>query len=108
MKKELLVVLVMTSICNFACADEYSDLVEYRDALREQIAAVDSEIARCEKTTKNWKTATIVGGVGAVASGVGLIIQNKKINENKEIMNGLKSDVKEANIALDFYQKAKQ
>ncbi len=89
-------------------AEEYTDLIAYRDALREQIAAVDSEIERCEKSMKGWKAATIVGGIGTLASGVGLIIQNKKLKENKQELKDLSKDVKEANAITDFVQKVKQ
>lgn len=73
-----------------ARADEYADLIAYRDALVEQIAAVDSEIERCEKTLKGWKAATIIGGVGAVASGVGILLQNKQIKENEKALHDIK------------------
>ena len=76
-------------IAPMAYADEYTDLVEYRNSLREQIEHIDSEIARCEKSAKKWKTATILGGIGTVATGVGVVVQVNQISDNKKALNTL-------------------
>ena len=93
---------------NFAYADDYTELVAYRDQLKQQIDAVDSEIARCEKTMKGWKAATIIGGIGAVASGIGIIAQNQQIKENKKVLQDISKDAKEADEAMKFMEKVKQ
>lgn len=84
MKKILLFCLLSAVCTKNLWADEYTELVSYRDSLKQQIQAVDSEIARCEKSLKNWQTATIIGGVGAVASGISIIMQNNQVQENKK------------------------
>ena len=85
MKKILLVLcMLFVGLPVDARADEYEDAVAYRDALREEIAAVDSEIQRCQKTLKGWKAATIIGGIGTVGTGVGLLLQNKRIKQNDQ------------------------
>jgi len=76
-------------IAPMAYADEYTDLVEYRNSLREQIEHIDSEIARCEKSTKKWKTATILGGIGTIATGVGVVVQANKISDNNKTLDAL-------------------
>ncbi|MDR1338269.1 MAG: hypothetical protein LBJ73_04565 [Rickettsiales bacterium] len=63
---------------------DYLDLPTRYSQLQEQIKAVDAELARCKKQQKNWKIATIIGGVGTVATGVGALAQQSAINENKK------------------------
>lgn len=87
-------------------ADEYTDLITYRNQLKGQIEAVDSEIARCEKSMKGWKIATIIGGIGTVASGIGIIAQNQKIKENKKEIQKISADAQEANETMQFIKEA--
>jgi hypothetical protein len=83
--KILPAVLVGFPLCAWGVDESY--LIARRDELQKQINAVDSEIARCKKMQKNWKIATIVGGVGAVATGIGVLAQQSAINENKKIIS---------------------
>lgn len=106
--RTVLFMLVVVSIGAGAYADDYAELVAYRDSLKQQIQTVDSEIARCEKSLKNWKTATIIGGVGAVASGIGIIVQNTQIQENKKTLNKMSSEAKNADAAIQFIQKVSE
>ena len=108
MKKVFLFALLSIIPIQYVWADEYTELIIYRDSLKKQIETVDSEIARCEKSLKGWKTATIIGGVGAVASGIGIIAQNQKIKENKKVLNDISSEAKEADEVMDFIQKVKE
>lgn len=108
MKKLLLFCLLSTVYTQNLCADEYAELISRRDSLKQQIQAVDSEIARCEKSLKNWQAATIIGGVGAVASSIGIIVQNNQIQENKKTLNKLSSESKEADEAIKFIQKVNE
>ena len=80
----------------------------YRDALKKQIEAVDSEIARCEKSLKGWKVATVLGSVGAVASGIGIIAQSHQIKENKKVVDKISADAKEATETLEFIKKVQE
>ena len=69
-----------------AYAADINEEIEYKEQvvqrLKEEIAQIDSEMARCERAKKNWKTATIVGGVGVAATGAAAIIQT--VNANKK------------------------
>ena len=107
-KKVFLCILSFLLVGNFAYADDYTELVAYRDQLKQQIDAVDSEIARCEKTMKGWKATTIIGGIGAVASGIGIIAQNQQIKENKKVLQDISEEAKEADEIMKFIEKVKQ
>ena len=105
MIKKFLIIFAVLVASQHTFADEYEDLIAYRDALKEQIATVESETQRCEKTLKGWKAATIVGGVGAVASGIGIVVQNKQIKEND---NWLKENKEKMNVVKEFMQEVKK
>ncbi len=106
--KKLLPFLIVMTFIKPAISDEYTELIAYRDALKEQIAAVESETIRCEKSLKGWKTATIIGGVGAVASGIGIIAQKNQIDKNQKALNQTSTVFNEANDAMDFIKKVKE
>ena len=106
--KILLSVLMVIIFVQPTISDEYTELIAYRDALKEQIAAVESETIRCEKSLKGWKTATIIGGVGAVASGIGIIAQKNQIDKNQKALNQTGTVFNEANDAMDFIKKVKE
>lgn len=102
MKKALLVLpfLGIVSIC--ALAEPYSandasqaaivaEKIAIRDTLRADLVQIESEQSRCEKSKGTWKTVTIIGGVGAAATGIGAIIQAKKIGDKKKELNELNS-----------------
>lgn len=108
MKKLLFLILITTLYNHPAHADEYTDLITYRNQLKEQIEAVDSEIARCKKTMKGWEAATIIGSIGAVASGIGIIAQNQKIKENKKEIKNISQEYKDANEITNFIQEVKK
>lgn len=76
--------------------------------MKKQIEAVDSEIIRCEKSLKGWKVATILGSIGTVASGIGIIAQTQQIKENKETLNKISTEAKEATETLDFIKKVQK
>ena len=54
------------------------------EILEEQVMHVNAELLRCKNSKTNWKTATIIGSVGTVATGTGAIIQTVKINKAKK------------------------
>ena len=108
MKKPFFVFLLLFVSINPVFADGYTELIAYRDSLKQQIETVDSEIARCEKSLKGWKAATIIGGIGTVASGIGIIAQNKQIKENKKTLNDISSEAKEADETIKFIQKVSE
>ena len=70
--------------------------------LEADIADIRAKREECEKQRKGWIAATAVGGAGVVATGVAAIIQNKKLQENKEAMgdeqwNAVKKALKNGN-----------
>jgi flagellar motor component MotA len=69
---------------------ELSNKIAIRDALKAEIAQIDSEISRCNKAKTNWTAATIVGGVGVVGTGIGAIVQHNQIQDKREVLNDLK------------------
>ena len=104
----LLYCLIFVLSAQTAISDEYTELIVYRDLLKQQIEATDAEIARCEKSLKGWKTATILGGIGALASGIGIIAQKNQIDKNQEILNKNAVDFQESNDAINFIQKVNE
>jgi hypothetical protein len=65
---------------------EVAEKTRIRDILKSDLAQIASEKSRCEKTKKNWTVATVVGGVGVVATGTAAIIQGNKIDgKNKKL-----------------------
>ncbi|GHT00173.1 hypothetical protein FACS189421_11880 [Bacteroidia bacterium] len=52
--------------------------------LESQIAAVDAELSDCRHAVSDWKTATIIGGVGVGVTGIGAAVQLNKLNKAKK------------------------
>lgn len=104
-KRMFLFLLISISISNFAYANEYTDLIAYKKLLQQQIEALDTEIIKCEKSTKGWKTATIVGGVAAVASGIGILAQHSQIKENNNTLQHNIKDAQKADFQAEVIQK---
>ena len=44
---------------------------------------LDAEIDRCERKKKGWTAATVIGGVGVVATGAAAVVQGQKIKQEK-------------------------
>ncbi len=106
-KKTFFAFLGLSLVCNFVRADEYTELMARRDQLQQQVAAVDAEIAKCEKSMKGWTAATIIGSVGAVASGIGIIAQSQQVKENKKVLQQIGAEAKKADEAMEFMEKVK-
>ena len=102
--KKLLPFLIVMTFIKPAISDEYTELIAYRDALKEQIAAVES----CEKSLKGWKAATIIGSVGAVASGIGIIAQKNQIDENQKVLNEITEEKKKSDSVKEYIQGVKK
>ena len=59
---------------------------QYRDFLLEELAAIEEKIKVCTQEKKKWKTATILGGIGVVATGataIGQKVAHDKQEKNK-------------------------
>lgn len=74
---------VMAAPRSNAAEVELGRLTMERDSLKAEIAQLDSEMSRCRKQKTGWTAATVVGGVGTVATGIGALVQHKKIQEKK-------------------------
>ncbi len=106
--KILLSVLMVIIFVQPTISDEYTELVAYHDALKEQIASVESETIRCEKSLKGWKTATIIGTVGAISSGIGIIAQNQQIKENQKMLNEIATEKTKSDTVQEYMQEVKK
>jgi len=89
---------VFAAICFNAIADDdaisHEIISKYQiiEELKKEIAQIDSENIRCEKMKKGWIAATIVGGVGVVATGTAAIIQGTKLKGKPKNQNKNKPD----------------
>ena len=74
--------------CAFCATESLEDQVKYKQELvkelKEEIAQIDSEMLRCQSSKKKWIAATVVGGVGVVATGAAAIVQSVNANKKKE------------------------
>jgi len=74
------------SFCAYATDDigishEIVSKYQMVEELKKEIAQIDSESARCQKMKNGWIAATVVGGVGVVATGTAVIIQGSKLKD---------------------------
>ena len=71
-----------------AWADNIDDEIALKTAqiteLKTAISELDSELLRCKKSKRSWTTATVVGGVGVVATGTAAAIQATKLKKAKD------------------------
>ena len=93
MKKFMIVMLSIAALGNVALAADTSDaakaarimeLESQRDILRADLVQIESEQARCERQRRNWRTATVVGGVGVAATATGAVIQHGRNRDQRE------------------------
>lgn len=76
------VFLLFCILPNIVLADDDIAIKQaYIETLRTEIEKIDSEIARCKKTRSGWTAATVVGGIGTVATGTAAIIQGVKLGK---------------------------
>lgn len=87
----LFVPCFLSLLCTATFADnvDLSQEIVYKykliDELKREIAQIDAENARCEKMKNGWVAATVVGGVGVVATGTAAIIQASKLKDKPKI-----------------------
>lgn len=51
--------------------------------LKNDIKAIDEQMAQCKKQKTGWTTATVIGGLGVVGTGISAIVQNSQIQTKK-------------------------
>jgi hypothetical protein len=69
------------------------DEMQVVSTLRHDIQLLDAEIAKCERKRKGWVTATVIGGVGAVGTGIAALVQHNKIQDKKADLQKVQSDI---------------
>ena len=83
----LSIFLIFNFNVELADTDGLAQQVQYKEQLvqelKEEIKQIDSEQMRCEKAKKGWIAATVVGGVGVVATGTAAIVQADKLKKQK-------------------------
>ena len=52
--------------------------------LKREISELEIQLSECQRKNKNWKTATWIGAVGTVATGIAAIVQGVKLNNLKK------------------------
>ena len=92
-KRKIASFVCMFVLATVACAHaEDTDLLqqqidEKQEIIRElkaEIQQIDSEMSRCQRAKKGWTAATIVGGVGVVATGGAAIAQVVKAKNDEK------------------------
>lgn len=73
--------------------------------LENDIAILDTEIAKCEKSKKGWIAATVIGSAGVVATGVAAGVQGAKISKKKQDLADYEGDVAEKQKTLTNLQR---
>ncbi len=73
--------------------------------LEKDIAILDTEIAKCEKSKKGWIAATVIGSAGVVATGVAAGVQGAKISKNKQALHDYDGEIEEKNKQLSNLKK---
>lgn len=73
--------------------------------LEKDIAILDAEIAKCEKSKKGWIAATVIGSAGVVATGVAAGVQGAKISKKKQELADYEGDVAEKQKTLTNLQR---
>ncbi len=72
---------------------DYNTKLQTISTLENDIAILEDELKKCEKSKKGWKAATIAGAIGVVATGVAAGVQASKIKQNKAEISDLHKDI---------------
>lgn len=72
---------------------DYNTKLQTISTLENDIAILEDEMKKCEKSKKGWKAATIAGAIGVVATGVAAGVQASKIKQNKAEISDLNKDI---------------
>lgn len=85
-------------VCGTVFADDanigHEIVTKYQiiEELKKEIAQIDSEQIRCEKMKNGWIVATVVGGVGVIATGTAAIIQGTKLKDKPKTKKTQKTE----------------
>ncbi len=68
--------------------------------LENDIAILDEEIAKCEKSKKGWIAATVIGSAGVVSTGIAAGVQGVKIKDQKDTISDNKKAISDWNTKI--------
>ena len=52
--------------------------------LKREVSELEIKLSECKRKNKNWRTATLIGAAGTVATGTAAIVQGVKLNNLKK------------------------
>lgn len=73
--------------------------------LESDIAILDAEIAKCEKSKKGWIAATVIGSAGVVSTGIAAGVQGVKIKEQKDTIASKNKEIKDLDAQIENKNK---
>ena len=62
--------------------------------LKNDIKAIDEQMAQCKKQKKGWTAATVIGGIGIVGTGIGALVQNNQIQNKKSELKSAQDELR--------------
>ncbi|MBR1380585.1 MAG: hypothetical protein IJ560_03270 [Alphaproteobacteria bacterium] len=79
---------IVTEPVNTSSQEQYVDVNDMNNdeiiaTLKNDIKAIDEQMAQCKKQKKGWTAATVIGGIGIVGTGIGALVQNNQIKNKK-------------------------
>ena len=83
---------------------ELIELTAQRDALRGEIAQIDSEQIRCKKQKTGWAVATGVGSAGVLGTGIAAIVQGSKQKKAKNELSDRSQNLQQINQQISTYK----
>lgn len=92
MKKILLILPALALVSYGSFAGDVDSLTAERDALKNRLAEVKSEVAKCEKQKKGGIAMTVIGAAGTVGTAVGVGIQAKQLKDKKAELKELEAE----------------
>ena len=81
------------------------DEAEAIATLENDIAILDEEIAKCEKSKKGWIAATVIGSAGVVSTGIAAGVQGVKIKDQKDKIASKNKEIKDLDTKIDSKKK---
>jgi peptidoglycan hydrolase CwlO-like protein len=73
--------------------------------LENDIAILDAEIAKCEKSKKGWIAATVIGSAGVVSTGIAAGVQGVKIKDQKDTIASKNKEIKDLDAQIENKNK---
>ncbi len=80
----MILFLLPIFVPDLALGETIAEKMAYVSQLQTEISELDSKLSECKLDRKKWTVVTAVGGVGTVATGVGIGVQAHKLHELKK------------------------